>query len=273
MMSSKHFYIKELKINEGITTIEDGIAFGEIESFRDVNIGLFSLGGMDAITQQPLNEDGVKISLPNSLKYLGEYAFNNTLIKEIKLPNKLEYIGNRAFANNPYLTEIYIPASVKEIGEYAFMSGTYTNLQKVTFEDTDSRPSQLTIIGNSAFKNAKIQTLTIPSSVQTIGDGAFDNNRQLTKLTIKDTIEKPSQLTTIGNSAFSNTDLTYDGTSEEERLQLPASITEIGGSAFIGMYGPYNLKAIRFKGTREQLDLLGTDWYFTTITTVKAINE
>lgn len=87
---TKHYYIKELKINEGITTIEDGMEFGEIEPFGDVNIGLLTYGGMNLATQQPFNEEGVKVTLPNSLKYLGNYAFNATLMKEIKLPNNLE---------------------------------------------------------------------------------------------------------------------------------------------------------------------------------------
>ena len=273
MLSPKHYYIKELKINEGITTIEDGMEFGEIEPLGDVNIGLLTFGGKNAATMQPLNEEGVKVTLPNSLKYLGNYAFNFTLMKEIKLPNNLEYIGNEAMAVNPYLTEIFIPASVKEIGEYAFMAGTNTNLEKVTFEDTQNNPSQLITIGNNAFSDTNFQTLIIPSSVKTIGDLAFAYNENLTKLTIKDTLDKPSQLTTIGESAFADTDLSYDGSSEEEYLQLPASITKIGSHAFTGMYGLPNLFAIRFKGTREQLDLLGTNWYNTTKTTVKAINE
>ena len=92
-------------------------------------------------------------------------------------------------------------------------------------------------------------------------------------MTINDSIDNPSKLTSIGQSAFGNTNLTYDGTSEEEYLQLPKSITFIGDSAFDGMKGPDNLNFIRFKGTREQLDLLGTNWYNSNRVTVKAFGE
>ena len=72
--------------------------------------------------------------------------------------------------------------------------------------------------------------------------------------------------------AFYYTKLQYNGTSEEEYLQLPASITFIGDNALTREYASWDI-FIRFKGTREQLDLLGTNWYTVERTTIKALGE
>lgn len=108
-------------------------------------------------------------------------------------------------------------------------------------------PSNVTVIGNSAFVNdiALTGTLTIGNSVQTIGDSAFSGCKFTGKLTIPDSVisigdsaftnNKFSEISLgrnlekIGGSAF-NTSGTYTG-----QLNIPDSVKEIGKSAFNGM--------------------------------------
>lgn len=108
-------------------------------------------------------------------------------------------------------------------------------------------PSNVTVIGNSAFANdiALTGTLTIGNSVQTIGDSAFSGCKFTGKLTIPDSVisigdsaftnNKFSEISLgrnlekIGGSAF-NTSGTYTG-----QLNIPDSVKEIGKSAFNGM--------------------------------------
>ena len=54
-----------------------------------------------------------------------------------------------------------------------------------------------------AFSNSQITTLTIPSSVETIGYGAFSTPSTLTTLTFIGATEGTSELKTIGEHAFS----------------------------------------------------------------------
>lgn len=108
-------------------------------------------------------------------------------------------------------------------------------------------PSNVTVIGNSAFANdiALTGTLTIGNSVQTIEDSAFSGCKFTGKLTIPDSVisigdsaftnNKFSEISLgrnlekIGGSAF-NTSGTYTG-----QLNIPDSVKEIGKSAFNGM--------------------------------------
>ena len=86
-------------------------------------------------------------------------------------------------------------------------------------------PSSVTSIGYSAFEGCSgLTSLSIPSSVTLIESGAFRGCSGLTSLTI------PSSVTSIGYSAFEDcTGLTS--------LAIPSSVTSIGSDAFYGCSG------------------------------------
>ena len=84
-------------------------------------------------------------------------------------------------------------------------------------------PKEYTVtgIGESAFLNsASIISVSIPATMKTIGNNAFQNCGNLTSLTF----EGESQLKQISVQAFYNTVLTT--------IDIPASVTSIGSSAF-----------------------------------------
>ena len=80
------------------------------------------------------------ISLPKSLKYIGDGSFANNSITSLTLPSNLKYIGNNSFANNS-ITSLNIPNSVEYLGDVAFKNN---NISSLTFA-TDSN---LRYIGN-----------------------------------------------------------------------------------------------------------------------------
>ena len=86
-------------------------------------------------------------------------------------------------------------------------------------------PSSVTSIGGGTFYGCSgLTSMTIPSGVTSIGDYAFSGCSGLTSLPI------PSSVTSIGYSAFR-------GCSGLTSLTIPSSVTEIGGDAFEGCSG------------------------------------
>lgn len=128
------------------------------------------------------------IILPNTLIEIGDYAFQGSSINSIQFPNTLESIGYGCFSDCSNLTGISIPGSLTIIPSNAFhfcynitevdmLDGTEyidedafydcRSLTKIRFSNTLKR------IGKDAFRDTKIQSVIIPSSVDTIYDGAL----------------------------------------------------------------------------------------------------
>jgi len=108
---------------------------------------------------------------------------------------------------------IAIPATirgvaVKSIGNHAFAN---KGLTSVTI------PNSVTSIGKSAFVDNQLTSVTLSNSLTSIELYAFRNN-QLTSITL------PNSVTSIGNHAFSDNQLTS--------VTLPNSVTSIGNHAF-----------------------------------------
>ena len=72
----------------------------------------------------------------------------------------------------------------------------------------------VTEIGNRAFRYSELTSITIPSTVTTIGDYAFSSCSRLKSISI------PSSVTSIGSYAFSHCDYL---TSSYARIQISAS--------------------------------------------------
>ncbi|MBO7221320.1 MAG: leucine-rich repeat protein, partial [Alistipes sp.] len=161
-----------------------------------------------------------EISLPHSLKRIGQHAFWSSAIKgNLVLPEVLEYIGEGAFGNwnrNMSLTgSLIIPSGIKTIPYRAFMWCNFTgNL---------TLPMGLTEIGGDAFDEAGFKgELNIPSTVTTIGNGAFANNE------FNGTLILPKELISLGSSAFSGC-WRLSGI-----VEIPENIVAIPSSLFSG---------------------------------------
>ncbi|WP_396591661.1 leucine-rich repeat protein [Allomuricauda sp. R78024] len=97
--------------------------------------------------------------------------------------------------------------------------GTATSiniLQTITYGPNDF---EVISIGDGAFENSDLTSVTIPNSVATIGERAFLNN-QLSNVTI------PEGVSSIGNGAFEGNALTS--------VTLPNSVTSIKDYVFAG---------------------------------------
>ena len=116
-------------------------------------------------------------------------------------------------------------------------------------------------IGNTAFQNSAVTSVTIPDSVTAIYSGAFVNCPQLTNISI------PNSVTYIGFSAFSSctslksitlpsslnsiSETLFFGCSQLTTIHIPVSVTSIGNNAFADCP---SLMTVTYPGSKTQWD-------------------
>ena len=187
-------------------------------------------------------------TIPNSITNIGDYAFY--LCREltsVTVPNSITSIGNYAFSNCVGLSSLTIPDSVTSIGESAFFrvknvvySGTATGspwgaLTVNGYIDgylvySDSTRTYLTGCSSEAI------SVTIPTSVTSMGDYAFSQCNELTSVYYTGSIEQWCGITFgigEGNPLTCAHNLYIDN-NLVTNLVIPETITEITSFAFFG---------------------------------------
>lgn len=129
------------------------------------------------------------------------------------VPATVTAIADGAFQNHYYLEAIVIPAGVTSIGASAFESA---DLKTVTFEDG----TQPLTIGENAFRSTKLTSIELPARTKSVGAYAFAKTSKVTALSL-------GGVSVIGERAFYAC-----GNWSGFELEIPASVTEIGASAF-----------------------------------------
>ena len=238
-------------VKEGTRIICD-CAFSGCDSLSEIvipssvtSIGYSAFFGCDSLSE---------IVIPSSVTSIGDHAFSGCdSLSEIVIPSGVTSIGNYAFSGCSSLKYIYIPKSVIGLngnpfvewkGKLECLSPNFVYEDDILFNKDKSRiisfrnqniesyviPSSVTSIGKGAFTGCySLSEIVIPSSVTSIGDGAFSFCRSLSEIVI------PSSVTSIGDWAFSN----CDSLSE---MVIPSSVTSIGDGAFSNCKFPNNLK-------------------------------
>ena len=141
--------------------------------------------------------------LPESVTSIIGGAFAGcSNLTQINIPNSVTTIGYKAFNNCSGLTTINIPNSVTTIKPYAFSGCSSLATISVASDNPkyDSRNNCNAIIETATNTLiAGCMNTTIPNSVTSIGQGAFNNCSNLT------TINIPNSVTNIGCQAFDGT--------------------------------------------------------------------
>lgn len=208
-------------------------------------VGTFGYKAADGTVYAP---DFVK--LPAKLESIGNFAFSAVVdtktsevkhgVKAVVFPETLKTIGNTAFQNAP-LTEVSLPDSVTSVG-----SGAFTNTEQATTHIEKVKLSKgMTAIPVSMFTNQKVKNVEIPEGIKTIGKRAFAGNRVET-LKLSGTVEKideyafwnnqikeleiPGNVKTIGRYAFQRTQDYIEATIN--KVVLHEGLESIGKRAF-----------------------------------------
>lgn len=185
----------------------------------------------------------VSVFVPSNIKYVGRGAFESCeRLKEVHLDFGVEKIEEQAFEACGSLEIINIPNSVLSIGEDAFKNTAYYNADanwdydglyinnhlikakryynyNDSYDDIYEVRNNTISIASRAFSYVYIDEVVLPSSLQAIGEYAFDDCRYLKKALIPDGIIK------IGDYAFDDCDNLCE-------ISIPDSVCEIGCYVF-----------------------------------------
>ena len=142
--------------------------------------------------------------MPASLKTIGEYVFSGcSNLASVSLNTGLETIGRNAFSGTA-ITEITIPYTVKSMYDryggwyYSCFTGA-ENLKKVIFADGMTDIPMCALGAESTSSSCKsVEEVVLPSTVQKIGQYAFNGCVGLTS------IEITSEIIAASNTSFTN---------------------------------------------------------------------
>lgn len=155
--------LESVTLPESLTTLGD-YAFSSCKSLRAVKIpsGVTTIPdhcfyGCSSLENVTISEGVTDIEIE---------AFLSCNLNALTLPESLEAIGSGAFSGNQSLKSVNIPAKVKTIEPQAFYNCGLTDLVI---------PEGVQTIGNYAFKYNSLKKLTLPSTIKSIGDGAFNS--------------------------------------------------------------------------------------------------
>jgi len=195
------------------------------------------------------------VTIPTSVKVIGGGAFYecaSLTTVTFASGSQLEYIEGWAFAECSSLTSITIPASVTYISADSVFAGCGKLTSIAVANGNQNFSSQGGILYNNdkttliAVPGGIKGSVTIPQSVEWIGDSAFEGCRGVTSITIPSSVQK------IDWEAFRNcTGITS--------ITIPTTVQHIGGKAFDGWTAS---QTIYIAGHDNRQSTINAGWHY-----------
>ena len=172
---SSLYSLSQINIPSSVISIGNN-AFGATDLYENQsnweNGGFYIDNWLLAVDNVKMTEFSVKegtVGVSDGKSDTSLFPTKATSISSLTLPSTLKYIGNRSFARLK-ITSLELPETLETMKEGAFMNCAF--LESVNLEDCTNLKS----IGNQAFSNCAIKEITIPSNVLEMGELIFNHN-------------------------------------------------------------------------------------------------
>ncbi|MBR0337169.1 MAG: leucine-rich repeat protein, partial [Ruminococcus sp.] len=152
-----------------------------------------SINGMPVAAIAPYafyeEENLYGLTVPGSVKTIGECALSGSAVTFVEVKNGVEVIESLAFADCAQLTSLKLPDSVHTLGNHA--------LQGLSALTSIAIPEGVTVLYEGLLNGCTfLSSVSLPSKLESIGAKAF------AECPLLKTIEIPSSVTFVDNSAF-----------------------------------------------------------------------
>ena len=216
-----------------VTKIINGEGWNGKNDYYSENLGAFS------------NRKISQVTFPDTIKYIGDFAFYSNKITTLTLPNSVEYVGVETFKNNEInylkmsdnlktinslafannsITQINIPNSVTTLGGGAFTINKLTGQDAYIYGRNNDGTINTEIL--NSYASDYTETINIPN-VKIIDSYAFRDMSTNQEITIPNTVEEIN----LGAFAWCNI----------KTLDIPSSIVKINNEAFRFSTGIINI--------------------------------
>ena len=266
------------------TTPDATTTIGETAIKYATNLKTLNLGSaVDSIAENALQGsksiETVNFADDSKLAYIGAYSFDELNISSLTIPSTVKFIGQNAFRKCASLETVNFPANCADITFEANVFGpagemdaclwlnnqedgvvyandivleykgdlpadgaiTVKEGTKVLVESCFSQqkmtsvtlPSTLTTIGKSAFHNCSaLESVTIPASVKSIGEGAFNLNKANTAYVVEEGNSNYSSLDGVLYDINKTVLINYPVASATKSVVIASTVDSIAPKAF-----------------------------------------
>lgn len=214
----------------------------ENPNYQTIDGNLYTKDGATLVIYAPASKR-IKFCIPEGVTTVEAFAFSNSSLEELAIPASVNNIENAALGGN-------IKHLLVDDGNTAYCvrdgllltKDNKTVLRYVGDESTVEVPLGVTNIATGAFARATLANITLPDTVQTIGNGVFSDCLNLKTVTLPQSLTSieqyafygckklagialPDSLKSIGRNAF-------EGCASLTQIEIPQGVTELDGKMF-----------------------------------------